>query len=104
MGAQLNTESSTDGIVSKTLDRIITKNQQEPWKDLLQGSIINTDTPPIMVVQYRGTENLIFANKVRNVIKVPIVFNVRVLETCLPSSCLLFPVKKIIIDLQVFMF
>ena len=77
-------ESWTDKTVLKTLDRFIKeKVNKSPGKDLHQVSF--TETPSIMVVQYRGNENLMFANKVRNIKKAPsIVFNTRKLEICLP--------------------
>ena len=72
-------ESWTDKFVAKTLDRLIKRKvNMSPSKD--RGFIDNTDTPPMMVVRYRGNENSIFAKMLRNIIKAPIDLNTRTLK------------------------
>ena len=72
-------ESWTDKFVAKTLDRLIKRKvNMSPSKD--REIIDNTDTPPMMVVRYRGNENSIFANMLRNIIKAPIDLNTRTLK------------------------
>ena len=74
----------TDETVSRTLDRLIKeKANKSPGKDLHQGSIDNPGTSPMMVVQYRGKESLIFANIVWNILKAPVFLNTRKLKISL---------------------
>ena len=49
------------------------------------GSTDYADTPPMMVFNYRSNENLLFANRMRNLIKELMVFNTRKLIACLLS-------------------
>ena len=69
-------EDLTDKIVSSTLDRLIKgKANKSPCKDLPHGSIDNTGIPPTMVVLYQCNGSVIFANKVRNIIKAAITYH-----------------------------
>ena len=78
------TELWTDKTVSRIPGRLIEGVFiKSSCKDLHQGDIDNTDTPPMILVQYRGDESLIFAKKVRIIFEAPIVFNTRKLKTCL---------------------
>ena len=41
--------------------------------------------PPMLMVQYRGNQSQYFANRLRKLTNVQVVFTTRKLESCLPS-------------------
>ena len=45
----------------------------------------NNMKPPMLMVQYRGNQSHYFANRLRKITNVQVVFTTRKLESCLPS-------------------
>ena len=76
MSGQLIPRIWTDKVVLRTLDRLVKgKVNKRPGRAYIKRILIKTDTLPMILLQHQGNKSQILANKVRNIIKVPIVFN-----------------------------
>ena len=95
-------ESWSSRIASHALEKIISEGKNEKnmaekkkrerkerpainTRDELRSSVYSSDSPPILMVQYRGNYSQTLAKKVRDITNALIIFTSRKMKTSMPS-------------------
>ena len=79
-------ENWSSRVASHTLEKIIREGKNKKNMDEKKKPCDNSsDSPPILMVQYRGNHSQTLATKGRDITNAQIIFTTRKMKTCMPS-------------------
>ena len=80
------TESCSSRVASHALEKIIREGKNKKnMAEKKKSNDYSSDSPPILMVQYRANRSQSLAKKVRDIANAQIIFTTRKVKTCMPS-------------------